>query len=141
MQSVSRLIQHLKARPGDLSWTVTMLSTLKEQAKIDCPIFELDYVAPPRHTKLAQADAGLSKELADTEGFFSKLPPLSLAMMKKTKIRTLLTPKERQQHQIAKEKGRLAALQAQLQKREAELPQSDDDSGEIGTVRLGKRSY
>ena len=60
MISVSRLIQHLRARPGDLSWTITVLSTLKEQAKIDCPIFDLDYVAPPRHTKQAQADAGLS---------------------------------------------------------------------------------
>ena len=61
--------------------------------------------------------------------------------MKKTKVRTMLTPRERQQSQIAKEKARLAALQAQLQKREAELPQSDDDSGDIGTVRLGKRKY
>ncbi len=110
-----RLVEHLKLRPADLHWTISMLSSFKEQANIQCPIFDLDYVAPPRHSKQTPVDETLTNELVkDTDGFFSKLPPLSLTVMKKTKMRTLLTPKERQMQQLAKEKARLEVMQAKI---------------------------
>ena len=142
-QKAARLAEHLQHRPGDLKWTLAMLSSFKEQAKIECPFFEPDYVAPPRHNRRAQdLDAADREHTNDADGFFKKLPPLSLTVLKKTRVRSLLTPRERQQQQIAKEKAQLAARQAKLSERERQLlSDGDDDDAELSYVRLGKRTY
>ena len=42
--------------------------------------------------------------------------------------------------QLEKEKARLEVMQAKIREREKEMP-SDDESEELGYVRLGKRTY
>ena len=43
--------------------------------------------------------------------------------------------------QLEKEKARLEVMQAKIREREKSMPSDDDESEELGYVRLGKRTY